>query len=341
MRIVTFAKIPISEASEVIPNFLRLELIDRSAKISKAAGFRLVPVVEGSEDRFIEAGYELTEGPAYTLERRSPQERIMEDLFDLPDDIRSLLPMKWEYVGNIVVLKMDMKCDPYRERIGKVYAKILGSETVCLDSHGVSGEFRRPSMEIIYGTGTESIRLENGVRYFFDVSKVMFASGNTDERYRMRKQDCTGETVVDMFAGIGYFTLPLAKYSGARRIFACEKNPDSYGFLIKNIELNDVADVVIPILSDNRVLSGVHFADRVIMGYVQKTSEFLPKALAIVKKGGIIHYHDTFYVHEYRGKITEIFNRACGKGGFKVEVIHEVKSFAPSVSHYVADVRIL
>ncbi|MFA6805390.1 MAG: class I SAM-dependent methyltransferase family protein [Candidatus Methanomethylophilaceae archaeon] len=341
MRVVTFAKIPVSEAPEAIPNFLKLELIDRSAKIAKEDAFRLVPVAEGREDRFIQMGYELTEGPAYTLERRSPQERIMEEMSDLPEDIRSALPMKWEYVGSIVVLKMDPKCDPYKERIGRVYAKILEVDTVCVDSHGVSGEFRRPSMEVIYGTGTESVRLENGIRYFFDVSKVMFASGNTDERYRMREQDCTGEIVVDMFAGIGYFTLPLAKYSGARRIFACEKNPDSYCFLVKNIEINDVGDIVIPILADNRALLGAHFADRILMGYVQRTSEFLPKALKMIKKGGIIHYHDTFYVHEYKEKIEEIFTRACGREGFRVEMVREVKSFAPSVSHYVADVRIL
>lgn len=76
------------------------------------------------------------------------------------------------------------------------------------------------------------------------------------------------------------------------------------------------------------------------MGYVQITSEFLPKALEMIKPGGMIHYHDTFYVHEYEDRIKEIFDREC-PGGYEIESIHEVKSFAPSVSHYVADIRIL
>ena len=195
-------------------------------------------------------------------------------------------------------------------------------------------------MEIIHGTETESVRLENGIRYCFDVTKVMFASGNVDERERMKNLDCSGETVVDMFAGIGYFTLPLAKFSGARKVIACEKNPESFEFLKRNIVLNEVEDIVEPVLGDNRDLPGKAFADRILMGYVQTTSEFLPKALEMIKPGGIIHYHDTFYVNEYRQRVESIFSEACGDG-YEILGIREVKSFAPSVSHYVADVRIL
>jgi tRNA wybutosine-synthesizing protein 2 len=76
------------------------------------------------------------------------------------------------------------------------------------------------------------------------------------------------------------------------------------------------------------------------MGYVQTTSEFIPKALEMLKPNGLIHYHDTFYVNEYMDRIKEIFDRACGPEGYEIEMVREVKSFAPSVSHYVADIRI-
>ena len=335
------AKVPVSEASEIIPLFMRMDLVNRNAKISKGDGCRLVPIAEGKEGIVEGMGYEITEGPAHSRERIPPQQRILSALSDLPEEVLSSLPMRWEYVGSIAIIRLDPSAEPYKERIGKVYAEELGMGTVCVDRKGVSGEFRRPSMEVIYGTETESVRLENGILYDMDVTQVMFASGNTDERERMRHIDCTGETVVDMFAGIGYFTLPIAKFSNPERVIACEKNPESYRFLVRNIYLNGVADRVTPVLGDNRDLDIPDgSADRIIMGYVQTTSEFLPKALRMIRKGGVIHYHDTFYVHESDRKIKEIFDSHV-PGGYEILGMREVKSFAPSVSHYVADVRIL
>ena len=339
MKRVVFAKVPADGAGPAIRSLMDRGFVDLHAKISRDGDHRYVPILPEHVGDVRTEGYETVEGDAHTLDRRSPQERIRDELSGHPE-LQGIVPDRWEFVGDIVIVKMDPRCRPYGRLIGETYARVLGAKTVCADVRGVSGEFRRPSMEVLYGTDTESVRLENGIRYGFDVTKVMYASGNTDERMRMRSLDCTGETVVDMFAGIGYFTLPLAKYSGARRVFACEKNPDSYGFLVRNIAMNGVSDVVIPILADNRHLLGRAFADRILMGYVQTTSEFLPAALRMVKPGGIIHYHDTFYVNGYRECIESIFDENCGEGGYEVLGIREVKSFAPSVSHYVADVRV-
>lgn len=337
MRTVPVARIPSEEAGPAIRRLMDAGIVDRHAKISKADGFRLVPVLPERIPEVEALGYRVSEGEAHSLDRSSPQERISLRLSGIPE-LAGRLPDRWEFVGDIVILKLDSACTPYLKEIGDAYAEVLGARTVCADVHGVSGELRRPSMEVIHGTGTESVRLENGIRYRFDVAKVMFASGNTDERMRMRRLDCTGETVVDMFAGIGYFTLPLARYAHPRRLFACEKNPDSYAYLVRNIADNGVSDVVTPILADNRALAGAGFADRILMGYVQTTSEFVPTALRLIREGGIIHYHDTFYVGQQDRRIEEIFSPLCG---YEVLGIREVKSFAPSVSHYVADIRIL
>ncbi|MBR4226770.1 MAG: class I SAM-dependent methyltransferase family protein [Candidatus Methanomethylophilaceae archaeon] len=337
MRRVTFAKIRSEEAGPVIKRLMADGFVDTHAKIGKDDGYRYVPILPEHLDDEPVRSMELVEGDAHTLDRRPPQERIRAIL---GPELAGSVPDRWETVGDVVIIRLGPECWERREEIGRAYAQVLGAKSVCADVRGVSGEFRKPSMEVLYGTDTESVRLENGIRYRFDVTKVMFASGNTDERMRMRKLDCRGETVVDMFAGIGYFTLPLAKFSGARRVFACEKNPESYGFLVRNVADNGLLGTVIPILGDNRDIPGRAFADRILMGYVQTTSEFLPAALRMIKPNGIIHYHDTFYVNERDRRVKEIFDGACGEDGYEVLSIREVKSFAPSVSHYVADVRV-
>ena len=337
MKQVSEAVVPADRAAELIPYLKEQGCVDLSARITSADGAKLVPILAGKESIIRSLGLSITSGPAYSEESRPPMERIRERLEAVLGAKTVLLPDKWEIAGDVITVKMDPALFEFGELIGRTYAEILSARSVLADVSGVSGEFREPDMTLLYGPSGESVKLENGIRYCFDVTKVMFASGNLAERKRMKCLDCTGETVVDMFCGIGYFTLPLAKYSGARRVFACEKNPQSYRFLLKNLALNEINNII-PLLGDNRDIPGKAFADRILMGYVQTTSVFVPKALEMAKPGCMIHYHDTFPVGKEEEMIRDIFDRYCSE--YTIERIIEVKSFAPGVSHYVADIRV-
>lgn len=91
---------------------------------------------------------------------------------------------------------------------------------------------------------------------------------------------------------------------------------------------------------------GAHLEDvlrsaEAVYGYgvhLELTYLVIPAALRMIRDGGIIHYHDTFYVGEQERRVREIFDPLCD---YEILGIREVKSFAPSVSHYVADLRIL
>lgn len=72
---------------------------------------------------------------------------------------------------------------------------------------------RDSKLEVLYGENGWVEHRENGLLYCFDATKCMFSSGNVSEKLRMASMKCSGETVVDLFAGIGYYVLPfLVKY---------------------------------------------------------------------------------------------------------------------------------
>ena len=263
---------------------------------------------------------------------------------ELPNELIKILPNKWEKVGDVVTLVLPKELEKYKELIGEKYADILKCKTVLSDIGGITGELREPNVEIIYGLKeTETTHKENGICYKLDPQKVMFSSGNMDERIRMATISNKNEVVVDLFAGIGYFTLPIAVYSRPEMIVSCEKNPVSFEYLKENITLNNVTDVVEPLLGDNRKIAPRFISDRVIMGYIGETKAFLETAINCLKENiGIIHYHDKIPEKNIPNepidevsKVAEKFDRTVNLIGYK-----HVKSYAPGVGHYVFDVKI-
>ena len=67
---------------------------------------------------------------------------------------------------------------------------------------------RDSQLTMMLGSDSWVEQKENGIRYGLDAAKCMFSSGNVSEKMRVARFGCGGETVVDLFAGIGYFTLP-------------------------------------------------------------------------------------------------------------------------------------
>lgn len=242
--------------------------------------------------------------------------------------------MKGKLIGDILVVKKEPENIeeiiklPYINRIVK-----LGH---------IHGQKREPEVEMIYGEGTETIHKENYCKFKIDVAKVMWSKGNTGERLRMSKLPKNNETIIDMFAGIGYFTIPMAVHSKPKKIFAIEINPVSYNFLCENIKLNKVEDIVEPILGDCDLQEFNHVADRIMMGYVGTTHHYLDSAIHYLKKGGIIHYHETTPEPLIYSRPIQRVKEAAEKQNRSITVLNKrkIKKYSPGVHHIVIDVQV-
>ncbi len=272
------------------------------------------------------------------------------------DDELADAPGSWAVLGSVVLVTMAET--PRPEEVGEALLAMHGQADTVLARGGIDGEHREPDVTVIAGDGdTETVHREHGTEYAMELADVMFSPGNKAERARMGEvvrdgeqgepserasgetASSDGERVLDMFAGIGYFTLPMAR-AGAT-VTAIERNPDSFQYLLENTMRNGVSDRVEPYRADNRdvldAYEGEKF-DRVVMGYYD-AHEYLPSAVPVVKSGGTVHLHEATPNELVPERPVGRLRDAVTAAGRSVEIldVREVKGYSEGVAHIVVD----
>jgi tRNA wybutosine-synthesizing protein 2 len=165
----------------------------------------------------------------------------------------------------------------------------------------------------------------------------MFSPGNKAERARMGEVVSGGERVFDMFAGVGYFSLPMAR-AGAS-VTATEVNPAAFRYLLENAVLNDVGERVRAYRADCRDVTTT--ADRVVMGYYD-AHEYLDAALEALAPDGTLHMHEATPEARLPERPVSRLEAACREHGRSVEVdeVRRVKSHSEGVQHVVVDATV-
>jgi tRNA wybutosine-synthesizing protein 2 len=322
------------DADESLKRVVALGVFDKSRKIIKRESHVEIPVIRSI------SGYELVmqEEPAFY--RKKP------DLFHalqgkIPQECIHLIPRGWFLLGEVIVVKIHPDLRAYEHLIGQALLDFYPRCCTVLADEGIAGPFREPVRRVIVGDKTQTVHKENRVIFNLDARLVMFSPGNLMERIRMSRLG-KDEYVVDMFAGIGYFTLPMAVHSQPRKILAIELNPNAYHYLCRNIQQNHVEEIVEPVLGDCAKATPDGVADRVVMGMVQVTDQYLQKGISALRPGGILHYHQTIPSSMYPAAAIRDVTQAAAASGCRAEIQSHVlvKKFSPGVVHAVIDARI-
>lgn len=241
--------------------------------------------------------------------------------------------MKYKKIGDILILDNNYQNDDFEE-----LSKRHNVKTIMKIDH-IQGTKREPVYKILYGSETETINKENGCLFKLDLAKVMWSKGNNNERLRIAKLVGDGERVIDMFAGIGYFSIPIGVHANACEVISIEINPNSYHFLCENINLNKL-DNVTPILGDCKDVTPRFRADRIIMGYVKTTHHYLKVAIDSLNEGGILHYHETVPEKLMDSRPIERIVSAADGRDVELLKLNKIKKYSPGVWHVVIDARI-
>ncbi len=183
---------------------------------------------------------------------------------------------------------------------------------------------------------------EFGIRLMVDPAKVYFNPRLSNERYRVASQVRDGETVVDMFAGVGPFSIMIAKHASPEVIYAMDLNPEAVGYLRKNIELNKVRTVV-PLEGDARQLVfEVPCADRIIMNLPHTARDYFHDALIRLKMGGVIHLYAICDREDIEPLLDRLLLEARGMGVIiTVLRYEELKTYSPTMGVFSADIGLV
>jgi len=322
------------DADEALKNVVSLGVFDRSRKVIKRQSHVEIPVT-----RSVPGSRTITqENPAFYRKKPDLVEALKEKM---PEECVRLIPRGWFILGEVIVVKIHPDLTHYEQLIGLDLLDFYPRCCTVLADGGISGPFREPMRKAIAGSKTLTVHKENNVIFNLDASLVMFSPGNLKERIRMSRFG-KGEYVVDMFAGIGYFTIPMAVHSRPRKIMAIELNPNAHHYLCQNIRQNHVEEIVEPVLGDCAKVTPEGVADRVVMGMVQVTDQYLQKGISALRPGGILHYHQTIASSMYPCAAIRDVTQAAAALGRRAEIISYVlvKKYSPGVVHAVIDARI-
>jgi tRNA wybutosine-synthesizing protein 2 len=263
----------------------------------------------------------------------------------------SLLPRGFQTLGDVVILKLKPELLSKKKIIGEAYLELLLSiRSIYINKGKITGAFREPEkIEFLAGVDNPTVEhKEHGVIYRFDITKIMFSKGNLKERKTLATFVREDEIIVDMFAGIGYFSLPIGKHSNAEKVYSIELNPISFNTLIENIKINHLEGKIIPIngnckeevlkLSD----SGIR-ADRVIMGVFPAPIDYIKEALTLTKEEGSVFHFEGVVEKENHISLFEDFKEVAKRELYKCELkeFRYVKSYGPNLYHIVLDIFVL
>lgn len=348
-------KIPKKQGEKGILLTNRLGVLDKSLSIQKDSHLLLIPLVRKlDENEILELRDQIPQiefTTSYFSKKRQSTETLMEVLQEKLDiKLLPSVPQAFDIIGDIVVIDIPLELKPHQALIGEAILKAHKNvRTVLAKASDIHGVYRVRNYTFVAGENkTQTIHKEFGCEYHVDISKAYFSPRLSHEHERVASLVKSNEVVVDLFAGVGPFSVLIAKKKPNTRVYAVDLNPDAIELLKINIKANKVEKQVHPILGDAREIAKTTLkerCDRVIMNLPETAIDFIDAACDVIKQeGSVVHFYGFIRSPESIDNLKQRFTELVEKKGRKIEEFIYAKSIretAPFESQVVLDVRII
>jgi len=331
-----------------------LNLFNRELKVQQVGDYLCIPLNDEPlphDIKEIEKNLPEFEISTHRFHARPKHPLKLVDMLEnkLSPHLLASVPHAIDFVGDIAVVEIPSELVDHKKAIGEAILKThKGVNTVLAKSGAVEGVYRLREFTVIAGIKkTATTHREYGCVYHVDLAKAYFSPRLSNEHNRVALQVKEGEMVVDMFAGVGPFSILIAKRRENVKVYAVDVNPDAVEFLKKNVAVNRVENKVMPILGDVRQvvreqLIGV--ADRVIMNLPEKAMEYVDVACEAIKLGGgIMHYYEFTNMPDpletARVRLSEAISQT-NRNVKKILLARVVRATAPFTWQVVVDAEI-
>ena len=323
-------KIIQKETEKMRQYLIKKNLIRFDLKIIKDQKFSFIPIIKMTDEI---KDFEIVEK---NFEKQKQKYNSYKDYLSIEENIRKKLPNSYDTIGKIILIKLTSELFKYQKIIGEALIETNKNiKTVCrIDP--VSGELRTRKLTIIYGDkNTLTNHNEFGLKYNIDISKAYFSPRLANERKRISELVKKDEIIVDMFAGVGPFSIIIAKYANPKKIYLIDKNKYAIKFAEKNILINNVLDKIEVLNIDAKnieryMLKNNEKADRIIMNLPFSAFDYFTNALKIAADDTIIHYYDILNEDKIKNRIHELYKIAeSNRFNIKNIGIRKIKSYSP------------
>ncbi|MBI4453139.1 class I SAM-dependent methyltransferase family protein [Candidatus Woesearchaeota archaeon] len=352
-------KVPLKDANKVKTILIREENLDGNYKTLKERLFVYFPIKTSFKTKYVITNKELE-----TLEHLP---HSLKDALKtiLTKDEMEKVKTAYDCIGDIAILEIDRELRKKEKVIANTLLRVRRDiKTVVRKEGSHEGTFRVQKMKYLAGENKkETIHKENNIRLMLDIEKVYFSPRLSLERMRIaelvnnsksrkskNKKSVNKEDILVMFSGCAPYCCVIAKNAKNKvnSIIGIEINPEGHKYGLENIKLNKLDNVCNINLINGDVKKEIPKLaktnatfDRILMPLPKHAEDFLPEALAVSKKGTIIHFYDFLHEEKFNEAVEKI-KKACEKAKKNCKILEIVKcgQHSPRTFRICVDFRV-